>query len=302
MLGTLQNKHWQVGILPETGGSIAFGRIRYSGTWVDVMRPTDEADYDNASKTASFLMLPWANRIRDGILRYDGQSWQLKTTAEGTARHGDVRKRSWTISEQSETHITLTIKSSDFEDMNFPFAFSAQLTYRLEEEAFIWDVTLRNDDERDFPAGFGFHPYFVRMSPRMPMLEVPCDHYFVLDDTAMPESAPEPILPELDFQQLRHVQDDFSFDHLLANRDTSKPVRLVYEAWNTEIEMSSDSLYKHVILFSAPDGSLAVEPQSNANDGFNLRENGIHDGGVFVVQTGQSVQGAIKLRVLPYSN
>ncbi|RMG83249.1 MAG: aldose epimerase, partial [Chloroflexi bacterium] len=37
---TLQNAHWQVGILPQTGASIAFGRVRYGGTWVDVMRPT----------------------------------------------------------------------------------------------------------------------------------------------------------------------------------------------------------------------------------------------------------------------
>jgi aldose 1-epimerase len=68
MLHLLQNKDWQVGILPETGASIAFGRMRYSGAWVDVLRPTAEADYGNPSKTSSFLMLPWANRIRDGLL------------------------------------------------------------------------------------------------------------------------------------------------------------------------------------------------------------------------------------------
>lgn len=301
MVVILQNKHWQVGILPATGGSIAFGRIRYSGAWVDVMRPTQEADYGNSSNTASFLMLPWANRIRDGVLRFDGQSWQLKTTSDGTARHGDTRNRQWKVIDQSETHITMVIHSRDFDDLNFPFAFSAELTYRLEEDAFIWDVTLTNEDTHDFPAGMGFHPYFQRMSRSMPLLEVPCDQYFELTD-AMPTDAPQAILPELDFRNLRPVQDDFTFDHLLANRDTSKPVRIVYEDWQTELAMTVDDLFQHMILFSAPDGSFAVEPQSNANDGFNLRENGIHDGGVVVVKAGKSVQGAIKLRVLPYSN
>ena len=39
---TLQNNHWQVGILPETGASIAFGHIKHHNTWVDVMRPNAE--------------------------------------------------------------------------------------------------------------------------------------------------------------------------------------------------------------------------------------------------------------------
>lgn len=297
----LQNKHWQVGILPETGGSIAFARMRYSGAWVDVMRPTDESDYGNPSNTANFLMLPWANRIRDGILRYQGQSWQLDVQADGNARHGDVRKRTWQIIEQSETQIKLKIDSHDFEDFNFPFALSAIIDYRLEEEDFVWDVTLKNEDNQDFPAGFGFHPYFQRMSSTMPMLEVPCDKYFVLDD-ALPDSAPVNILPELDFRALRPIQDNFTFDHLLANRDTSKPTRLVYKAWGREIQMLVDDIYKHLILFSAPDGSIAVEPQSNANDGFNLHENGIDTAGVFVVKAGESVSGAIRLRLLPYSD
>ncbi len=300
MLITLQNKHWQVGILPQTGGSIAFGRIRYSGAWVDVMRPTPEANYDNSSQTASFLMLPWANRIRDGVLQYKGQSWQLRTASDNTARHGDTRNRAWNIIDQSETHITLAIQSSDFDDFNFPFTMSAELTYRLEDESFIWDVTLKNDDTRDFPAGMGFHPYFQRMSSTMPMLEVPCDQYFVLTD-AMPNAAPVPILPELDFRNLRPVQDDFTFDHLLANRDTTKPVRIVYADWLTELEMTVSDLFQHMILYTAPDGSMAVEPQTNANDGFTLHENGIHNGGVFVVEAGKSINGAIQLRVLPYS-
>lgn len=300
MLQTLQNKHWQVGILPQTGGSIAFGRIRYSGAWVDVLRPTDEADYNNASKMSSFLMLPWANRIRDGILRYQGQAWQLDVPEDGNARHGDVRNRAWQIIERSNTHIKLKIDSRDFEDFNFPFALSAMLEYRLQDNNFVWQVTLTNEDTQAFPAGFGFHPYFQRLSANMPLLEVPCDKYFVLTD-AMPDEAPVAIPPELDFQTLRPIPDDLVLDHLLANRDTDKPGRLVYEAWGIEIQMQVDALYKHVILYSAPDGSIAVEPQTNANDGFNLRENGIDDAGIFVLEPQKSMSGAITLRVLPYS-
>ena len=61
--------------------------------------------------------------------------------------------------------------------------------------------------------------------------------------------------------------------------------------------MKADPLFQHIILFKAPDGSIAVEPQTNANDGFNLRENGIEGSGVFVVQPGETVSGTVRLTV-----
>ena len=300
MLHTLQNAHWQAGILPKTGGSIAFGRMRYSGAWVDIMRPTDESDYDNASNTSSFVMLPWANRIRDGLLRYEGQSWQLKTASGEHARHGDVRKRAWQVVDSSETHITLRIQSADFEDFNFPFACSAEVTYRLEDSVFVWEIALTNEDNVVFPAGFGFHPYFVRMAEPMPMLQVPCDKIFELTD-ALPDDAPVPVPAEMNFQMLRAVPDDLALDDLYANRDTSKPVRIVYPAWQTELQMHVDDLFKHVILFKAPDGSLAVEPQTNANDGFTLHDKGLYSDGIFTIEPQKTVRGAIRWELLPYS-
>ena len=302
MLHTIQNKHWQAGILPEAGGSIAFGRMRYSGAWLDILRPKEETDYNNSSKASSFLMLPWANRIRDGLLRFQGQSWQLQTTKDdGTARHGDVRKRAWQVLESSETHIRLHLESKDYEDFNFPFALAAELEFRLDEADFIWVVTLINQDTMPFPAGFGFHPYFLRLADNMPLLQVPCEQQFELVKN-LAESAPVPIKPELDFREARPVGDDLKFDDLLTHRARNEPVRLIYEAWQTEIQMHIDPLYRHIILFSAEDGSLAVEPQTNANDGFNLYENGVEDSGIFVLQPKQGIRAAIKLRISTYTD
>ena len=295
MLHTLQNKHWQAGILPQTGAGIAFGRVRYSGAWVDILRPTAASDYDNSSKHSSFIMLPWANRIRDGLLRFEDSEYQLETTQDdGTARHGDTRKRAWDIISQSETHVRCRFESENFDDFNFPFALSAEVEYRLEDADFVWEVTLTNTDDKPFPAGFGHHPYFVHPADNMPLVQVPCDKHWVLTN-AMPDSAPIPVPAELDFRQARPVTQ--KLDNLWANRAVGEPVKLIYEQWNTTIEMHSDPLFKQVILYSAPDGSLAVEPQSNANDGFNLHAQGIDEAGIFVLQAGESITGTVKLRV-----
>jgi aldose 1-epimerase len=226
--------------------------------------------------------------------------WQLVTTKDdGTARHGDVRKRAWQVLESSEKSIRMRLNSWDYADFNYPFRFSAELNFRLNESDFIWGVTLRNEDERSFPAGFGFHPYFVRHGESW--LQIPCNEQYILKN-AMPDDAPIPIQPELDFRKARPIPDTARFDDLLTARDDDAPLRLIYKDWQTALEIHADSLYKHVILYSAEDGTIAIEPQTNANDGFNLRENGIADGGIFVLQAGESIQAAIRLRVAAYKD
>jgi len=261
MLHTLQNKHWQAGILPETGAGIAFGRVRYAGTWIDLLRPTDEADYSNSSKNSSFIMAPWANRIRDGKFTFGGMTYQLNTTKDdGTARHGDVRKRPWQVLESDETSIQLRLRSIDFGDMNWPFAFTIEAVYTLEEEDFIWELALKNEDEREMPAGFGHHPYFVRTGENMPMLQFSVDQQYTLID-AMPEAAAGEIDPELDFRELRPVSDALQMDNLFRGEHANQPNVLHYEDWGITVEMTADDIFSHTILYSSPDGTIAVEPQ-----------------------------------------
>lgn len=291
----INNPHWQVGILPQQGGSLAYGRMRISGTWFDVLRPTPPP-YSNPS---SFLMLPWANRIRDGVLRYKGQTWQLRTTPDdGTARHGDVRKRAWQVIHADEQGVHLRFESDSAADFNFPFRLIADAHYFLEDTDWVWRVSLTNADTQPFPAGFGFHPYFVRHNPHMPMLHIPCEQAYTLTD-AMPTAGAHAIPHRLDFREPRPVPDGAQLDDLLTARTPDDaPLRLIYRDWHTELHILADALYSHVILFNAADGSLAVEPQTNANDGFNLFARGVAGSGIFELAPQETVQAAVRLRLV----
>ncbi len=297
MLHTLQNQYWQAGILPETGASIAFGRVRYAGTWIDLLRPTEEANYGNSSKTASFIMAPWANRIREGKFTFGDVTYQLNTSSDdGTARHGDVRKRRWQVLDSDETSIRLRLRSIDFGDMNWPFAFTIEARYALEDADFVWELALTNEDEREMPAGFGHHPYFMRLGERMPMLQIPADQQYTLID-AMPEAAAGELEPRLDFRELRPVPDGLRMDNLFRGEHANQPNILRYDDWGITLEMQADRIFEHTILFSAPDGSIAVEPQTNANAGVNLMEDGIEGHNVIVLAAGETLRGTVKLRL-----
>jgi aldose 1-epimerase len=296
-LHTLQNEYWQVGILPETGASIAFGRVRVGGAWLDILRPTAEADYGNASLCSSFIMLPWANRLRDARFRFGGVDYQLQpSSADGTAIHGTVRRLAWNLESADEERIITTFDSATFapDAINFPFKFTARAEFLLDQGDFVATVTLTNTDTQPFPAGFGHHPYFVRDSENAVQLQIPCAERWELTN-ALASAPPTPLPPEKDFRVQRPLGNAVYEDLLTRRTSESIAARLVYP--QAAIRMLADPMFQHVLLF-APAGKpfFAVEPQSNANDGFNLHDRGIENG-VFILQPGESKTGTIVLRI-----
>lgn len=168
---TLENEFWQIGILPQTGGSIAYGRIQHEGAWYDLFRPTHETDMTNASKCASFVLVPWSNRIRDGKLVFEDKVYQLPINhKDGTAIHGIGRDNEWTVRKHEADRIELGFDTRKLRLHSFPFSFTAKLDFRLKGKCFTVNLEIKNVGKSAMPAGFGHHPYFQRTltSPMMP--------------------------------------------------------------------------------------------------------------------------------------
>ena len=292
----LENEYWRAGILPETGASIAFGRVNSGGAWVDILRPTAPADYGNSSNCSSFIMLPWCNRIGGGRLNFGGKSHQLAVTQDdGTARHGDVRGRAFTVTEASATAIRMTLDSRTQENINWPFAFRADVSYQLDGAAFVWELALTNLDSRPFPAGFGHHPYFVRPA-HAPIVQIPCTEQFDLVNF-LAVKAPVPIVPRLDFRNPRALPDG-ELNDLLTTPTPGEPVRLTFTDRAVSVVFSADPIFAHWLIY-APLGKpfFAVEPMTNASNGFALDEAGIRGSGVFVLAPGETRRGSCRITV-----
>lgn len=294
---TLQNPFWQVGILPETGASVAFGRVKRRDDWIDVLRPTAESDYANSSRCSSFIMLPWCNRIRAGILRFNGQEYRLRTEPDdGTARHGDVRKRAWKVESVSGDRVALGFRSTDYVDVNYPFRFSARAIYWLERRDLVLWLALKNEDSQSMPGGFGHHPYFVRPSGgATPHLQIPCSAQFELVGYLAVEP---PVLLKLenDFRQRRPL-DDREYNDVLTARQGNEPAQIRYPQLGIELALYADPVFQHFLLFTPPGQPFfALEPMTNVNDGFNLHAQGLPGSGVFVLAPGEEKTGMVQIR------
>jgi aldose 1-epimerase len=296
----IENGYWQVGLLPETGASVAYGRIKRDNRWLDFMRPTPDSAYKTPSSCSSFILIPWSNRIRDGLLTFQGKSYQLRTASDGTARHGVGRDYPWQVVSADATQITLTFQSWDHADANFPFRFSGQVIYRVDKRRFSITLALKNEDSQPMPGGLGNHPYFQRAldgSADTISLQLPYSRYFELENS-LATGPSQPIPSRLNFQQLRPLGTDIVDDVLTGQLD-NQPIRFVYQESGQEILLHVDPIFEQVVFYApAEKDFFAVEPVSNTNDGFNLYEKGIPGTGVFVLEPGAVKQGTITFEIV----
>ena len=100
----LKNSRLHLAIEPGEGASISSFALCRDGQWVPVLRPTPAQDIatGNSSAMSSFLLAPFSNRLTDARFSFEGQDYQLQANADGGfAIHGCVRKRPWTLREQT---------------------------------------------------------------------------------------------------------------------------------------------------------------------------------------------------------
>lgn len=292
----LSNDRWRVGLVPATGGSVAYGQVRIGDVWEDVLRPTPEESLTVASETASYPLVPWSNRIRDGLLRFAGREYQLRVNfPDGTAIHGAGKDYPWTVIESSSTHAVLEFASHLVYGVNFPWSFTARFRYALEGDRFVWTYGITNTSHETFPAGFGHHPYFVRSVAGSPeaRLHMDVEKAYELEN-CLPSAAAGDIRPAADFREPREIGQQFVDDCLTGRRGE----RLATIEWPgaVTVDVEADALLEHAVLYIPPGESFfALEPVSNANDAFNLEANGIPGNGLFLVQPGETREASFSL-------
>jgi aldose 1-epimerase len=297
----LKNEVWQVGLLPETGMSTAFGKVKHGGAFVDFMRPTPEPSYGHASDCASYLLVPWSNRIKDARFTFRGKNYQGRVNApDGSAIHGTAREYPWTTVHADEGHLSARFDARDHGGANAPFAFSARAEFHLDGRRFSNTLSVKNESSAPMPAGFGHHPYFRRFLSGADdgvLLEIPCEECFELE-ACIPTGPPVPIEPRLDFRAMRPLDPDAKLDDCLTGRRAGLPIRIAYPQSKLAVSFELDPLFENIVVYVPPGGPyFAVEPVTNANDGFNLYERGIQGTGVFVLEPGEERSATFVLSV-----
>ncbi len=133
----------------------------------------------------------YANRIRDGHLELDGETYQLDTNFLGKhLLHGGaagIGKRVWGLAELSDNSITLVIRATDGE-MGFPGNLDIRQTFTLRGDG-VLDICMEATTDATTLCNIAHHSYFnlgEGDTVADHLLRVAADNYLPVDNELIP--------------------------------------------------------------------------------------------------------------------
>ncbi len=260
-------------IAPEAGGSIAGFYSLQDGSKTHWLRPASALALQerNPEGMASFPMIPFSNRLRDGKASFQGRQIALKPPVSGHPLHGLAWTRPWTVTQQDahSASLQLDFAGPEKDPNGWPYKFSARQYFRLYEDRLVVTMEVENQDEVAMPLGIGHHPYF----PREPgtRLALSVNRMWQGDHEVMPTRLDQP--PLLDLMRAGVLVDDIVLDNNFVGWDHVARVDwpAVEGRRARNLILQATSPFDFVVLYT-PAGRdfFCVEPASNCTDWMNL--------------------------------
>lgn len=284
---------------PALGGGVAELSLRVKGEWLAVMRqaPLGATWFNDL---ASYLLVPWSNRVVNGAFEWKGKTHQLKPDwKDGTAIHGQVKDKPWRISQRSPNAVVLKFSSQGAP--GWPWGYEAEAAYDVSAGAsptFRTRVTVtcgRGGSCQDpMPVGIGFHPFWNRslragarndVRVRTPALR----HYSCQNMIPIGPAETDHLTARLSSEQ---TLDALELDDVFAGSVDGA----VLEWPGVRARLACSSELGHTVIYTgAPDSTgtmpafFCLEPVSMVNDGFNLESRGWKGTGVRSLNVGESL-------------
>lgn len=189
-----------------------------------------------------FAMVPWAGRVRDGLLRVDGGVHQLPVTDGPNALHGLGHRRTWSRVDEGRYQV-------DIGDP-WPSSGTAELVYTLLDDGLRIDLSWT--DGTDLPCSIGLHPWFHRRLDRGD------DAVLRLDAEAMVERGADALPTGALVEPTAGPWDD-------CFRVGSDPVL----TWPGALELTLAADTAWWVVYDQPAGTICVEPQTAPPDAFD---------------------------------
>ena len=206
-------------------------------------------DDPNPFRWGSYVMAPFAGRLRDGRFDFDGRTWQMPRNMAPHAIHGTVYDRPW-----CETEDGLEV------ELGPTWPFRGRLAHRVDLRPGMCTFRLELHADEPMPASLGWHPWFARRPVAV-----------------MPDAPPTGEL-ELEFEpgaMYERAADGIPSGRLVAPgpppwddcfADVRRPPLL---RWPGFLELTIESAAPAWVVYDEPEEAICVEPETAAPDALN---------------------------------
>lgn len=287
-------------MLPELGAGISAFETRCDdGLWRPLMRPSPPAA-NWFNDLSCYVLAPWSNRIARGTFRFRGSTYTVTPDwPDGTAIHGDLKSLPWTILDRSPVSARFTINLAHARTRRWPWAFEAHVRYELGTNGLLTRLTIRNLDNSPFPAGLGFHPFWMRRVGNSADALITMRTRGRYPARNMLPTGP-PVMDEISQRFMRPADlGNLLLDDVFGGFDGSAAIEWPGASVRVAFDCSPNA--RHAVLYAPPDsgsdGFFCLEPVTMVNDGFNLANAGHADTGVTVLNPGESLSLDWNVRV-----
>lgn len=221
------------------------------------------------------VLIPWPNRTAGGRYRFNGTDEQLPINepSHHNSIHGLVRWTNWSLSDRSESSVTLT--HALYPQPGYPFALALQITYTLSDSGLETRMEAANSGSNPCPFGAGQHPY-IKLGTGLIndlSLTIPARSMYRYNDDLIPTQKIPARGTDLDFQTGHPIgTTEINMDYTDLERGPDGRVRVTLEDPFTgrSVAVWMDESFRHATVYTGetvqpPDRrrhGLAVEPMT----------------------------------------
>lgn len=229
------------------------------------------------------VLIPWPNRIQDGLYSFDGQEHQLPVNdvEEQDAIHGLVRWGSWIAGDRAENRVVM--EHALHPQPGYPFSLALSIEYELSDAGLRVRTTAVNRGPQPCPYGSGNHPYLALSEALVDSLtlRLPARTLLRSDERGIPVERLPVGGTDYDFRRPRAIGATV-LDHAFTDLERGEDGRARVELWDpdegNELTLWVDETHSYLMVFSGdplPDvnrRSLAVEPMTCPPNAFRTGE------------------------------
>lgn len=273
---------------PATGGSIARFEFSERGRAVPILRGCLSAPA-HVLETASFPLVPYVNRIRDGQFAFRGKTIRLAPNMAGdpSPLHGQGWLNPWRVVAASRTEATLEYQHPAGE---WPWTYVAQQRFKLDESSLEIALSCRNLSAEPMPCGLGQHPYFLCSDKTRIATKV--SEVWTIDDHVLPVARIAATGRfELSDRAVCGLGLDHGFGGWRGHASFSDP------DWPFNIGMSSPHASFFQLYSPQAGGIFVAEPVTHANAALNAPEEEWADLGMRILAPDEQMTLAMRLEI-----
>jgi aldose 1-epimerase len=262
-----------------------------------------EAD-EIAPGSAGEVLVPWPNRIRDGLYTFNGESHQLSLSepARNNAMHGLTRWARWQRIDVAPDRVSVAYDVPP--QPGYPWALHLVTTWSIGPDGLRADHEATNLSGKGAPFGLGVHPYLHVAGVAVDDLQltVPAQRRLLVDGRMLPIGAAKVAGGPYDFTEPRRIgeaQLDSAFGDVVHDGEGVSTVRLETADGTRGREVWADGSFQWWQVFTGDTligdrfrRSVAVEPMTCPPDAFRSGRD------VVTIAPGETWQGSWGIRVI----